>query len=299
MPCLRHRPNCLIAIALRFAMIGIALTGLSGCRPSDKKLNGTPADAPESNELIGTELRISGSSTIAPLILEIAQRFEQQHPGITVDVQTGGSGKGIADVRTGISEIGMASRTLKGDEQDLVATTIARDGVGFIVHSSNVITELSDKQIVDIYQDRIGNWKELGGADLPIVVVHKAEGRATLEVFLEHFKIGNPTVQADVIVGENEHAIKTVSGSVGAIGYVSIGTAEADIARGESIRLLPLDGVAASTENLANGSYPMSRPLNLVTPAKTSKLVAEFVAYCQSADVHDLIRAQFFVPLPP
>ncbi len=56
---------------------------------------------------------------------------------------------------------------------------------------------------------------------------------------------------------------------------------------------------AASTENVAAGSYKMSRPLNLVTPPKTSKLVSEFIAYCQSADVHDLIRAQFFVPLKP
>ncbi len=102
-----------------------------------------------------------------------------------------------------------------------------------------------------------------------------------------------------MIVGENEHAIKTVAGAAGAIGYVSIGTAEADIARGEAIRLLPLDGVAASTENVAAGSYKMSRPLNLVTLPKTSKLVSEFIAYCQSADVHDLIRAHFFVPLQP
>ncbi len=163
----------------------------SGCKPSAVRIEGTPVDAPETDEPVETELRLSGSSTIAPLILEIAQRFEKQHPGITVDVQTGGSGKGIADVRTGIAEIGMASRGLKGDEQDLTATTMARDGVGFIVHKSNPVTELSRQQIIDIYQDRIGNWSDLGGPELPIVVVHKAEGRATLEVFLEHFKIAN------------------------------------------------------------------------------------------------------------
>ncbi len=137
----------------------------------------------ETDEPVETELRLSGSSTIAPLILEIAQRFEKQHPGITVDVQTGGSGKGIADVRTGIAEIGMASRGLKGDEQDLTATTMARDGVGFIVHKSNPVTELSRQQIIDIYQDRIGNWSDLGGPELPIVVVHRPKDEPPWKCF--------------------------------------------------------------------------------------------------------------------
>ncbi len=145
------------------AMILLAIAGFSGCKPSEVKIDGTPADAPESTEEVATELRLSGSSTIAPLMLEIAGRFEKQHPGVTVDVQTGGSGKGIADVRTGIAEIGMASRALKGDEQDLAATTIALDGVGMIVHKSNPVAEWSRQQIIDIYQDRIRNWNELGG----------------------------------------------------------------------------------------------------------------------------------------
>jgi phosphate transport system substrate-binding protein len=133
--------------------------------------------------------------------------------------------------------------------------------------------------------------------DQPITVVHKAEGRATLEVFLRHFGIENPTVKADVIVGENEHGVKTVVGAVGAIGYVSIGTAEADIEAGVPIRLLPLGGVEANTSNVANGTFPISRPLILVTAGPPTRLATEFIRYCQSGDVHDLVRSQFFVPI--
>ena len=83
------------------------------------------------------KLLVTGSSTVAPLVSEIAKRFEELHPGVRVDVQTGGSGKGIADARVGVADIGMASRALEDDESDLVAHKIAADGVGLIVHETN------------------------------------------------------------------------------------------------------------------------------------------------------------------
>lgn len=248
-------------------------------------------------EGVSGQLTLTGSSTVAPLVSEIARRFEKLHPQVRIDVQTGGSGKGIADVRMGVADIGMASRLLKSDEEDLTAHQIAADGVGLIVHSRNKIDELTKEQVIGIYTDQINNWKDVSGEEREITVVHKAEGRATLEVFLQHFTIENPTVKADVIVGENEHAVKTVAGTEGAIGYVSIGTAEADIKAGVPIRLLPLEGIEANTANVASGEFPMSRPLNLVTKESPSALAEAFIHYCQSSAVHDLVASQYFVPI--
>ncbi|MFA8017764.1 phosphate ABC transporter substrate-binding protein [Bremerella cremea] len=242
-------------------------------------------------------ITVTGSSTIAPLLTEIARRYEELHPGVRIDVQTGGTGKGIADVRQGVAEIGMASRELKSDESDLTVHPLAADGVGMIIHAENPIAELSDSQIVAIYRDDVNNWKDLGGPDLPIQVVHKAEGRATLEVFQKYFQIENTAVKPDVIVGHNEQGIKTVAGAPGAIGYVSIGTAEADIQAGLPIRLLPLAGVIASTATVADGTFPMSRPLHLVTKGEIDPVTADFIAFAQSDQVHDLITEQYFVPL--
>ncbi|WP_164101021.1 phosphate ABC transporter substrate-binding protein [Candidatus Laterigemmans baculatus] len=247
-------------------------------------------------ETLSGKLTLTGSSTVAPLVTEIAKRFEQRHPGVRIDVQTGGSGKGIADTRTGVAEIGMASRSLKPDEADLTAHPIAADGVGVIVHQANPIKQLSESQLITIYTDQIRNWSELGGEDQEITVVHKAEGRATLEIFLNHLGIENPVVKADVIVGDNEHGVKTVAGSEGSIGYVSIGTAEANIEAGVPIRLLPLGGVEASTARVASGEFPMSRPLNLVTTGSPPRLAIEFIRFCQSPDVEDLVKANYFVP---
>ncbi|MDE2439962.1 MAG: phosphate ABC transporter substrate-binding protein, partial [Betaproteobacteria bacterium] len=83
----------------------------------------------------------------------------------------------------------------------------------------------------------------------------------------------------------------------GAIGYVSIGTAEYEEAQGSPIRQLPLDGVAASVANVRNGSFPLARPLNLVTTGKESALARRFIDYARSEAVHDLVTEQYFVPL--
>ena len=66
-----------------------------------------------------TKIVITGSSTVAPLIAEIGKRFEEKNPGVRVDVQTGGSSRGINDARSGLANIGMASRALKDGEKDL------------------------------------------------------------------------------------------------------------------------------------------------------------------------------------
>lgn len=240
-------------------------------------------------------LTVTGSSTVAPLALEIAKRYEKQHPGVRVDVQMGGSSRGINDARMGLVDIGMVSRALKPTEQDLMAFLVAMDGIGIILHKSNGVKELSDAQIIDIYTGQIRNWKQVGGEDLPITVVNKAEGRSTLELFLHHFVLKNSQIKAQVVIGDNQQGIKTVSGNPGAIGYVSIGTAEYEETRGTPIKLLPMAGQPATVETVAKGHYPLSRQLNLVVKTAPNGLVKDFITFAQSPDVKDLIEAQFFV----
>jgi phosphate transport system substrate-binding protein len=240
---------------------------------------------------------LTGASTIAPLMSEIGKRFEELHPGVRVDVQTGGSSRGINDTRNGLNDIGMVSRPLKSDEKDLIGFPIARDGVTIILHKDNPVTRLSNDQIIDIYTGKITRWKAVGGRDAAITVVNKAEGRSTLELFCAHFKLKNSQIKAHSVIGDNEQGIKQVSGNPDAIGYVSIGTAEHDAAHGTPIKLLPIGGVEATSETVANGKFPLARPLNLVTKAPPEGLVKELIDFAQSEKVHDLVVEQSFVPL--
>ncbi len=168
---------------------------------------GTVAD-----QLTG-KLVITGASTLAPLIAEIGKRFESLYPKVRIDVQSGGSSRGVADARQGLADIGMVSRAMKDDERDL--SRVPRRPRRRLPHSPsrNPVQALTDEQVVAIYTGKITNWKDVGGTDAPITVVNKAEGRSTLEVFLHYFKLKNMDVKAQVVIGDNEQGVKTVAGN--------------------------------------------------------------------------------------
>lgn len=243
------------------------------------------------------KLVITGSSTMAPLVAEIGKRFETRHPGVRVDVQTGGSSRGIADIINEIADIGMASRALKSQEHRLHGSVIAHDGITIILHLSNPVLELTDDQIRAIYTGGITHWNQVGGPDAPITVVNKAEGRSTLELFLDYFQVSNRDIHAHVVIGDNEQGIKTVAGNPHAIGYVSIGTAQYDATHGIPIRLLPLAHIPATIETVRDGTFPLSRPLTLVTKSPPTGRIKSFIDFAQSSQANDLILKQYFVPL--
>jgi phosphate transport system substrate-binding protein len=247
----------------------------------------------------GREARLSvtGSSSVAPLMSEIAKRYESLHPGVRIDVQTGGSSRGVADVRSGAAQIGMVSRALNEDDADLRAFAIANDGIALIVHADNPVTSLVTPQVRALYTGEIRDWAQVGGRSAPVTVVNKAEGRSTLELFLDYLDLESAEVRAHVVIGDNEQGIKTVAGNPDAVGYVSIGSAESAVESGAPVKLLPLEGVAANSENVQNGSFPLSRRLNLVTREEPAGLAAELIAYAQSPEVADLVRQLNLVPM--
>ncbi|MEX2488794.1 MAG: phosphate ABC transporter substrate-binding protein [Pseudomonadales bacterium] len=242
------------------------------------------------------ELVITGSSTVAPLVAELAAAFESQHPGWRIDVQSGGSSRGIRDVRQGLADAGMISRALATDEQDLITHTLAIDGIALIVHADNPLKSLSDDEIRRIYSGDEQTWSALGGHNRPITVINKAEGRATLKVFLAHIELDNRVVEADLIAGENQQVVETVARDPAAIGYVSIGTAKYEMDNGASIKLLLLAGYEATVANVQAGDYPLSRPLNLVTRNEPNEDLAAFMKFWRTPEATEIIQRHYFVP---
>lgn len=262
---------------------------------------GACGNAPGANGAAQTATRVTlvGASTISPLLAEIAKVYEQQHPGLRIEVQAGGSARGVLDVRSGAADIGMVSRKLAPDEKDLESVLIGMDGIAMIVNRANPVASFTRDDIIGIYTGRIANWKQLGGADQRILVVSKAEGRSTLEIFSHYFGLPYRDISAQVIIGDNQQGIETVARSPAAIAYVSIGTAEYEAQHGSAIRLVPLDGHVPTTAAVAAGSYPISRELNLVYKPTLSAPLRAFVAFAHSDAVTDLVRRQYFVPVGP
>lgn len=258
----------------------------------------SPALAQQPAALSG-KITLSGSTTVSPLVLEIGKRFEKQYPGVRIDVQTGGSSRGINDAIKGLVDIGMSSRALNEKEKTAVASvTLANDGVCMLVHSSNPIRDLTDAQIRTLYTGGVKNWKELGGKDAPITVINRADGRAELEQFREYFKLGVDDIKATLISGENQHGIKTVAGDPNAVIYMSVGASEYAAANGEKVKPLRWNGIEATSANVANGTLPVTRPLILaVREASLSPLARAFVEYARAPAARDLVVQFGYVPL--
>lgn len=242
-------------------------------------------------------LRITGSSTIAPIMEEIVKQYKVYHPDAVIEVNTGGSSQGIKDTQQGDSDIGMVSRSLKPAEDNLETFTIAQDGISLLVHQSNLVSQLSKQQIVDIYTGKIRNWKAVGGNDKPIEVLSKTKNHATASLFASYHALAIDDIDADKLIGDNQEMLQAVLDNPDAIGYVSIGAAEYKIIHGTPLSLLPLEGVAATIQNVRNNAFPLSRPLNLVTlnsPVGEQKALIEFAL---SAEVKGIIQEKAFVPM--
>jgi len=246
-------------------------------------------------------LQIEGSTTVGPIAEAFAEYFNKTYSNVSVSVKATGSGDGAAALIDGRCQIATMSRFMKPAEfQKAVEKgvlpcchTIAMDGVCLIVHPSNPVKALTRLQVRDVYAGRITNWKDLGGADMPIVVISRDTSSGTYEVFVEKVMCKDKIFDKAEYVNANPQAHARVKTTEGAIGYVGLGFLDS------SVRALVIDGVSASRKTIATGVYPISRPLFLFTngyPELGTTLHA-FCAFYLSEKGQEIIEAKGFVPL--
>lgn len=252
--------------------------------------------AQPSIQLPASRLLLSGSTTMAPLMMEIGRRFQTLHPGIQIEVQMGGSGQGVSDTRQGKAAIGMVSRAPSETERDLYAIPIGRDGVAVIVHKDNPATSLNNRQLLDVYSGKIVNWRQVGGSDAPMRVLAAPPEGGSSELFSHYLRIPYDQIMAQGRIGPNAERIAAVAADPHAIIWVSIGEAERKARDGVPIKLLAIGGVAASSKTVRNGNYPISRPLTLVSRGTPTGAARTFIEFCVSSQVTDLVLAFDFVP---
>jgi phosphate transport system substrate-binding protein len=241
-------------------------------------------------------LRIAGSTTMGPLLKEIAAKYQLLHPEVAIEVELGGSARGLEDLRAGRAQIAMLSRALAPSERDLYGIPIARDGVGVVVHASNPLRELRFDQLQGIFTARVRNWNEVGGAAHSIHVLGGLQDGASSALFARFLRQPLEALALGAAVESNIERLAVVAGCENAVAYVSVGAAERAIAQGVSVRLLPIGGVAASSANVRNGSYPICRALTLASKEAPLGLARSFFAFCLSAQVNGILAAFDFVP---
>jgi phosphate transport system substrate-binding protein len=240
-------------------------------------------------------LVITGSYAIAPVVRDIAERFQAAHPGVRIDVQAVGSARGVGDAQQGLADIGLVARPLHPDESGLHSVLLARDPIALVVPSSNPVPSLTEAQVVGIFTRSTANWKQVGGNDAPITVISQPDARSLAQVFLAFWKLKPGQVRPDIVAPDNQEVLALLGRKADAIGYVSVGVATSS---GLPVRLLPCNGIEPTPANIAGGSYPLIRSFLLVTRDRPEGLGQEFIDFARSAAVRDLLDKHHLVAPP-
>ena len=247
---MRSKKLKLMVGALLVTMVGATFVG---CGSNSENNTASSKDT--------TTISISGSTSVGPLMEKIQEKYEEANSNITLEIQQNGSGAGIKDVISGISEIGMSSRELKDEEKGSVqGTTVAYDGIALLVNPENPVKNISLEDVKKIYTGEITNWKEIGGDDAPIVVVSREEGSGTRDAFQEIVGYESEELLKDATISDGSGAVKTtVAGNKNAIGFASFEYID------NTVSALNINDVEPTADNVKSGDYKLSRPFILVT----------------------------------
>jgi phosphate transport system substrate-binding protein len=252
-----------MAVTQRVLIVALAVL-LAACGGTSKP------PSPTADPLAGRYSASGGGGALAA-VTALTKRFAELHPGVTWQVEEVGSDAGVNLVTTGANDLGFTSRALTADE----ATKLKSVGIGLagtcvIVNSANPVKDLTRDQVKKIFAGDITNWKQIGGEDLDIKVFVREANAATRSSFEQFFFGGKATYAKDATeVYELEQTLKSVGSFKASIGMA---TANRRASTEPTVKLVSIDGIAPSPENLVNGSYKIGRPLLLVFLADESKL---------------------------
>jgi phosphate transport system substrate-binding protein len=284
-----------IATVALAGALAIALTGC-GSKAADSKPAG-PAKA----ELTGS-INIAGSDTMVNLAQAWAEKFQTDNPGVMIAVKGGGSGNGIAALINGTVDAADASRNIKDEEKadaqakgvTPVETAVANDGISVIVNPANKVADLTKDQLGKIYRGEITNWKDVGGADAPIVLVGRDTSSGTYEYFKEAV-VGKDKEYAKSMrnLQSSQAIVDEVAKNPNAVGYVGLGYAQ----NAQGISRIKVDGVEDTVDNVLSKTYPLSRQLYMVSNGAPADLLKAYVDWILSPAGQKVVEEQGFVPL--
>ncbi len=234
---------------------------------------------------------VAGSTSVQPYAEVLAEEYMLLHPGTEIDIQGGGSSAGITAAQSGTADIGMSSRALKAEEASLWYVVIAKDGLAVIVNPKNPIANLTLNQVRDIYANTLTDWSQLGGTNAKIHVITREEGSGTRDAFVS-LVMGKTEITSKAIVQDSNGAVRQlVADDPNAIGYVSLGLVN------ERIKALKLGGIAATHENVENGTYKLTRPFLFITRSEPTGAAKDFIDFVLSSQGQQMLANEGLIPI--
>ena len=250
------------------------------------------------------KITVKGSDTMVILSQKWAEVYMKKNPGSTIQVTGGGSGVGIAALINGSTDIANSSRPMKAGEVDKlkqryntlgIEIPCAKDGITVYLNKANPVSELTVRQIGDIFAGKITNWKQVGGPDAGIKLYGRESSSRTFGFFKDN-----------VVKGDYSTSCQTLPGTAAIVNAVkkdkySVGYGGAAYAEGVKDCKVKKDdkspAYAPTAETIKNKTYPISRYLYMYLKSRPTGETKKFIDWILSPEGQSLIASVGYFPV--
>lgn len=248
-------------------------------------------------------IQVKGSTTVLPLMQKAAEAFMKANPGLSISISGGGSSNGAKALIDGTTDIAMMSRDMKSSEIQKATDNgrkpeqfiVALDCIVPVVNPDNPVSKLTKEQLFGIYTGKLTNWKDVGGEDAKIVVISRDTSSGTYDCWKSKImkKDGKKhrVFPGALLQASNGAVAQAVSKNKKAIGYVGLAYLN------KELKGVTVNDVVASIATAKDGSYPISRGLNLYTPGAPAGETKALIDYMMSPTGQQLAADTGFIPV--
>lgn len=278
---------------LKAAKRTIVIFGLAALASSCRGMAQQATHTPEISHL-----RVIATTSTAPLAQDLIQAYVREDALFVVSLSEANWSAVQKQITDDPAFFGLT--TFLPDDSTLWATPIGEDGLAIIVHPSVQMDVLTAAQLRNIFSGGVRNWREVGGADLPMVVVSREAGADTRAVF-ERLVMGErPITGAAVLAPTSSSVLDIVATTEGAISYASFGSLD------NRVRVVPVAAsindtpILPSLQTITDKTYPLRMPILIVSqqPPDPNTTIYEFFLWIQQGGGQTIIR-QHYAPLNP
>lgn len=268
---------------LRLTLVTASILCLSGC--GTKTQNG-----------LSGEIQMAGSTSMEDMCVAVSEQFMEKEKGITVSAEYIGSSAGIEALLSGSADIGTSSRNLTDEEKNAgaVENIVAKDGIAVVLNPSVTgVENLDFEDLKNLFCGKVTNWSELGGPDMPVVIVGHEAGSGTRDPFEEILDIKDKCVYANELSGSGAVLIK-VAETEGAVGYMSLALVD------DTVKSVSVNEIPPTRENIQNGTYPLNKTMVMATKGKIeeqNEMVQALFDFVYSEEGQKLIDGVNLIPI--
>ena len=283
---------------IKLAILGLSLTiglgAFAGCSKG--------ATEETKKESLSGSITLSGSSALLPLIEASAETFQEENTDVTINAQAGGSGTGLTQVSEGSVDVGnsdvFAEEKLDAAKaKELVDHKVVAQGFAVVINKNLNVTNLTKKQIQDIFSGTIKNWKEVGGPDKEIIIVHRPSSSGTRATFVKTILDNKKELENDkigVTQESNGAVVQAMEKSDGSISYVGLSYLNSDEAKSK-LSAVKIDDVEATVDNITTGKYPFWSWGHMYTKGEPNEISKAFIEYITSDANKEVVEKQGYI----